>query len=135
MDDPAHNRIRQTWSLAMADPARTANVFYANLFRLDATAKPLFVGDLELQGRKLMQTLGFIVDHLEDPEVLLPAATALARAHVAYGVTKGQYDSVGSALILTMQQLLGAAFSAEDEAAWVAVYTGLAGHMTKAAYD
>lgn len=135
MDDAIHDRIRHSWSLAMADPARTANVFYANLFRIDETAKPLFVGDLDLQGRKLVETLGFIVDHLEDPDVLLPAAVDLARAHVAYGVTKTQYDSVGQALIQTLQQLLGSAFVAEDERAWTEVYGTLSAHMTQAAYD
>lgn len=109
-------------------------MFYANLFRIDVSTKPLFVGNLELQGRKLIQTLGFIVDHLDDADELLPAARDLAIRHVSYGVQPGQYDSVGTALIKTLKQLLGADFGPEDEKAWTETYTFLSGAMIKAAY-
>ena len=127
-------RIRATWALAAADSTRTGRVFYSNLFRLDPTTKPLFVGDIELQGRKLTQTLSFIVDHLEDADTLLPAAIDLAKRHVDFGVTADQYGSVGQALIVTFKQLLGGSFSREDEQAWVNTYQGLSGAMIEAAY-
>ena len=133
MDD-AVERIRATWALAASDADTTARVFYGKLFRLDPTTKPLFVGDLALQGRKLTQTLTFIVDNLEDADVLYPAAIDLAQRHVAYGVQAAQYASVGSALMATFKQLLGPAFSPEDEAAWTKAYSGLADAMVKAAY-
>lgn len=127
-------RIRSTWVKAAANPARTAQVFYSNLFRLDPSTKPLFVGDLRLQGAKLTQTLSFIVDHLEHDDVLLPAAADLALRHVDYGVKSEQYSSVGAALIATFNQLLGAEFSPEDEDAWATVYQGLSGAMIDVAY-
>ena len=126
--------IRQTWALAAAVPDQTARTFYGNLFRMDASTKPLFVGDIDLQGRKLTQTLSFIVDHLDDTDVLLQAARELAIRHVDYGVTAEQYASVGAALIKTLKQLLGPQFSAEDEAAWGRVYGTLSSHMTQSAY-
>ncbi len=129
------DRIRATWALAAADADHTARIFYGNLFRLDRSTKPLFAGDLELQGRKLTQTLTFIVDNLEDPDVLMPAAIDLAIRHVAYGVTADQYASVGAALIATFKQLLGPSFSTEDEAAWASVYGGLSSAMIEAAYS
>jgi nitric oxide dioxygenase len=129
----ATDRIRQTWALAAANPT-TAQVFYANLFRLDPTTKPLFVGDLEVQGRKLTQTLSFIVDHLEDMDVLVPAAQDLARRHVGYGTTEAQYASVGAALLMTLRQLLGPSFPPEAAAAWEEIYGVLSQVMTDAAY-
>ena len=137
MTDPMNDeidRVRTSWSLAAADPQRTAQVFYANLFRLDPSTKPLFAGDLELQGRKLTQTLSFIVDNIENTETLLPAAVDLARRHVDYGVTRDQYASVGAALVEALRQLLGPAFSDEDAEAWVRVYTKLSSTMLAAAY-
>ncbi len=133
MDD-AVERIRASWALAAADAETTARVFYAKLFRLDPSTKPLFVGDLTLQGRKLTQTLTFIVDNLEDTDLLFPAAIDLAQRHVAYGVQEDQYASVGVALIDTFKQLLGSAFSAEDEQAWQTTYQGLSDAMIQAAY-
>ncbi|MEM9435655.1 MAG: globin domain-containing protein [Pseudomonadota bacterium] len=133
MDDTVE-RIRTTWALAAVDADRTARIFYANLFRLDRSTKPLFVGDLTLQGRKLAHTLTFIVDNLDDAGTLMPAAVDLAKRHVGYGVTADQYASVGAALIETFKQLLGPNFTAEDEAAWASVYKGLAEAMVEAAY-
>ena len=130
----ATDRIRATWAQTAALSDDFARAFYANLFRHDASTKPLFVGNLDLQGRKLVQTLGFIVDHLEEPDALMPAARDLAIRHVAYGVTADQYASVGAALIKTMQQLLGPEFTPEDAAAWSEVYGGLADAMISAAY-
>lgn len=127
-------RIRKTWAMAAAIPEQTANVFYGKLFRIDSSTKSLFAGDLVLQGQKLTQTLTFIVDHLDDTEVLLQAARELAIRHVDYGVTASQYTSVGHSLVGTLKQLLGPQFTPDDEAAWVRVYTTLSDHMTTAAY-
>ena len=134
ISDQDLENIRTSWSLAMADPARTSTMFYANLFRLDPSTKPLFVGDLALQGRKLMQTMAFIVDHLDDLDTLLPAARDLAIAHVGYGVVADKYDSVGQALITTLQSLLGATFSEAHTASWASVYGILSDHMVTSAY-
>ncbi|MGR3513182.1 MAG: globin domain-containing protein [Paracoccaceae bacterium] len=134
MIETDNDRIRRTWAQAVSISEEMSRVFYGNLFRLDPTTKPLFVGDLRLQGRKLVHTLGFIVDHLEDPETLVPAAEALAMRHVDYGVVAKQYASVGAALIKTLKQLLGDDFSKEDEIAWASVYGGLSVAMIKVAY-
>lgn len=133
MEQTTSEMIRQSWALVAANPA-LPQMFYANLFRLDPSTKPLFVGDLERQGRKLTDTLSFIVDNLEQAEILVPAAEDLARRHVTYGVTKDQYASVGSALLLTLSQLLGAVFSRAAEAAWVETYANLSELMIDAAY-
>lgn len=134
MTSDAHIRIRKTWAQAAALSDEVAPAFYANLFRMDGSTKPLFVGNLDLQGRKLVQTLGFIVDHLDEPDTLMPAARELAIRHVSYGVTKDQYASVGAALIKTLRQFLGQEFSPEDAEAWADVYGALSDEMTKTAY-
>ncbi len=126
--------IRRTWALAAADPGRTSSVFYGNLFRIDPSTRPLFKSDMDAQGRKLTDTLGFIVDNLDNPHALLPAARDLAIRHVSYAVTADQYESVGTALLSTFDQLLGADFSVEDREAWASIYTTLADHMIAEAY-
>jgi hemoglobin-like flavoprotein len=130
----AHDRIRVTWALAAADAPRVGRLFYSNLFRLDPSTKPLFIGDLDLQGRKLTSTLSFIVDALDAPETLGPAAMDLAKRHVAYGVAQEHYGAVGASLITTLKHLLGPAFAPEDEAAWRTTYGALSATMIAAAY-
>ncbi len=132
--EQAFVRIRSTWAAAASDPSRLASLFYANLFRIDHSTRPLFVGDLVLQGRKLAQTLNFIVDNLHDEETLVPAAKELAIRHVDYGVTADQYGSVGAALIETLTQLLGPTFGEEDKQAWLDTYAKLSSVMVEAAY-
>lgn len=69
------------------------------------------------------------------PETILPAAEDLARRHVGYGVTKAQYATVGAALLWTLRQGLGEAFTPEVEAAWAAAYVLLSGAMIAAARE
>lgn len=129
------DRVQASWALAATDADRMSRLFYSCLFRIDPRSKTLFAGDMKLQGRKLAQTLSFIVDNLEEPDNLLPAAVQLAKRHVGYGVTPEQYDAVGAALIDALKQILGQSFSAQDEAAWRETYDGLARAMVSAAYQ
>ena len=94
----------------------------------------MFAEDIDDQARKLLQTLNWIIDHLDDPDTLVPAAENLAVRHVKYGVKAEHYPAVGEALIATLRQGLGSDFSARDEAAWLRTYTQLSGIMTTAAY-
>ena len=71
------NCIRKTWSLAALNKMQVALIFYANLFRIAPETEALFKNDLTSQATKLMDTLTFIVDHLDEPEALLPAARDL----------------------------------------------------------
>ena len=111
----------------IADAA--AELFYARLFDLDPELEPLFKGDLTEQGRKLMQMLGLAVKSLDRLDQLTASVQALGARHAAYGVREKDYDTVGRALIWTLRQGLGDAFTPEVEAAWGQVYVTLAGAM------
>lgn len=128
--DIAH--VRRGWAAAAVDPDRTAAAFYGHLFRIEPDARALFRNDMAVQGRKLAETLDTIVDALDSPEVLLPAARDLARRHVAYGVQAHHYDAVGAALLATLSDLLGGAFSVEERTAWERLYAAIAAEMTAA---
>lgn len=111
----------------VADTA--AELFYARLFDLDPGLELLFKGDIAEQGRKLMQMLGLAVKSLDRLEQFLPAVRALGARHVGYGVQDRDYDTVGQALLWTLEQGLGDAFTPEVEAAWGEVYATLAAAM------
>lgn len=117
--------------LPIADTA--AALFYGRLFELDPALRPLFKGDLTEQGKKLMQMIGLAVKGLDRWTQLAPVLGELARRHADYGVRPQDYDTVGAALLWTLAQGLGAAFTPEVEAAWRAVYTQLAETMQAAA--
>lgn len=127
-------RIRANWAVAAAAPEAVAQNFYATLFRDDPSTRPLFTNDMVVQGQKLVDTLGFIVDHLDNMRTLQPAAQDLAKRHVAYGVEPAHYGSVGAALIATLDQMLGDRFTAADQEAWASVYSELSTLMITSAY-
>ncbi|MHB0952237.1 MAG: globin family protein [Allorhizobium sp.] len=121
-------------SFAKVVPIReaAASLFYGRLFEIAPEVKPLFKGDISEQGRKLMTTLGVVVNGLKNLEAIIPAAEGLAVKHVAYGVRAEHYPPVGEALIWTLEQGLGDDFTPETRAAWIAAYTTLSGVMIAA---
>lgn len=68
-------------------------------------------------------------------EAILPAVEDLGRRHVAYGVKDAHYDPVGAALLWTLEQGLGDAFTPPVRDAWTQTYVTLAGAMKQAAAD
>jgi hemoglobin-like flavoprotein len=108
---------------------QAAALFYGKLFELDPSLRPLFKGDIVEQGRKLMATLAFAVAGLRKPDSILPSVRDLGRRHAGYGVKTEHYGTVATALLWTLGQGLGPAFTPEVEAAWTEVYTLVAGEM------
>src|ERR1700754_1193243 len=86
---------------------QAAELFYGRLFEIAPEVKPMFHGDMAEQRRKLMATLGVVVSGLTRLETVLPAASALAKKHVGYGVRDEHYPIVGAALLWTMEKGLG----------------------------
>lgn len=128
------NLIKRTWSRVVPIKDTAAGLFYNKLFELDPSVKPLFKGDIKEQGAKLMATLNVVVEGLDKLDQVVPVAKELAVRHVAYGVKPGHYDTVGAALLWTLEQGLGDGFTPDVKQAWASAYTTLAGAMKEAAY-
>ena len=127
--------VQDSFRLVLPIKDQAAALFYGRLFETDPTTQPLFAGtDMAAQGGKLMAAIAMVVNNLANPAAILPVAQDMAKRHVGYGVTRAQYGSVGAALLWTLGQGLGVAFTPPVEAAWTAAYTLLAGVMTEAAY-
>jgi hemoglobin-like flavoprotein len=113
---------------------QAAALFYGRLFETAPAVKPLFRGDMTEQGRKLMATLAVVVQGLDNLESVLPAASALAKRHVDYGVKAADYAPVGAALLWTLEQGLGEQWTPKVAAAWTEAYTVLSEFMIAEAY-
>jgi hemoglobin-like flavoprotein len=117
--------IRQTFAQVAPIAPVAAALFYSRLFELAPQTEALFrypLGTMGMarQGAKLIETLQVAVDYLDRPAQLTPLIEELGRRHASYGVKATDYDLVGAALLWTLQQSLGNAFTAEIEAAWAA---------------
>ena len=125
--------VKETFAKVAPIADTAAALFYGRLFEMDPSLRPLFRTDLREQGKKLMQMLGVCVGKLDELDDLVPAVKELGRKHADYGVEEEDYATVGGALLWTLEQGLGAAFTPEVEAAWRAVYELLAAAMIEGA--
>ena len=133
MNDTSIQLVRETFHLVEPIAPQAAAMFYANLFAVDPSLAPLFKGDMAAQGHRLMQMIALAVSQLDEPATLMPALAQLGRRHAGYGVREGHYDTVGGALLATLRQGLGVAFTPEVNDAWTEVYGAIASTMKAAA--
>ena len=133
MDKQTVLLVQSTWVNVAAIAPQAAALFYQNLFEADPSLKPLFKGNMEEQGKKLMQMIGAAVGKLNDLETLVPILQSLAKRHVGYGVKEAHYATVGAALLKTLEQGLGKAFTPDVKAAWASVYDVMSNVMISAA--
>src|SRR5215831_4471581 len=64
--------LRQSFALVEPKAGIAGLVFYRQLFTLDPSLRKLFQTSIDLQGRKLMESLGYTVATFENSEMLVP---------------------------------------------------------------
>lgn len=126
--------IQDSFKKVVPIAGTAAQIFYAKLFEYDPTLRPLFKGDMDQQGQKLMKTLGTAVSGLRDLNKLVPVLQGLAKQHLDYGVKLEDYTPVGNALIYTLGAGLKEDFTPETKAAWIALLKVVIEVMRAAAY-
>jgi len=124
--------IQSTFAHIRPHAETAATLFYTRLFTLDPRLRFLFTGNMQQQGAMLMRMLALAIEGLHHPDTLLAPLQALGQRHVGYGVCARDYDTVGAALLWTLEQALGAQWTEETCAAWSAAYTLLATAMQTA---
>lgn len=129
MDPRQIQLVQESFAKVLPIADLAAAMFYNRLFETAPKLKPLFKGDMQQQGKRLMSMIGVAVSKLNDLPGLVPALHDLGQRHVGYGVKPEDYAPVGGALLWTLEQGLGAAFTDEVKQAWTAVYGALATTM------
>ena len=125
--------VQQTFKSVAQIKELAAELFYDRLFTLDPSVRPLFKGDIKEQGRKLMGAIGTVVAALREPEPIVPVLEDLGIRHLDYGVKDEHYATVAEALLWTLEQGLGDAFTPAVKEAWTQAYVLATGIMREAA--
>jgi len=125
--------VKSTWEMVVPISDKAAELFYGKLFELNPDLKSMFSGDMGEQGKKLMRMIGTAVNGLDRLDEIVPAVQQLGVRHIEYGVKDADYDTVGAALLWTLEQGLGEAYTSDVSSAWATVYGLLAGTMKSAA--
>ena len=126
--------VQQSFSKVAPISDQAAVLFYDRLFEVAPQVRSMFPDDMAEQRKKLMMMLAAVVGGLGDLPSILPAASALAKRHVAYGAKAEHYPVVGSALLWTLEKGLGEAWTPDVAAAWTTAYGTLSGYMISEAY-
>jgi hemoglobin-like flavoprotein len=127
--------VQESFAIVAPIADDAAALFYRRLFELDPSLERMFRGDMAEQRRKLMQMLTAAVKGLDRLDQLVPVVQDLGRRHATYGVEDRHYDTVGAALLWTLEKGLGKAFTPETKEAWATVYGILATTMQEAARE
>lgn len=125
--------VQNTFKSVVPIKETAAELFYGRLFELDPSLKPLFTGDMAEQGQKLMGAMALVVGGLKNWARIEPTVRELGVRHVDYGVKPQHYETVGAALLWTLEQGLGDAFTDDVKQAWTAAYGAIAETMLDAA--
>ena len=138
LTDQDKKTIQETWNLVVPIKETAADLFYKRLFELRPDYRSMFKSDMHAQKRKLIKMLSFVVKSLnwnvskwhekvEEADDLFLIVLAMGRRHYElYGVPDEAYDTVGAALIWTLDYGLGEAFTDEARGAWARIYDILA---------
>ena len=114
--------VSGTWRSVLPIRDTFAQLFYAKLFSLDPDMQALFAADMKEQGRNLVAMISIVVRNLSRPEAVHQALRELGRRHERYGVRAAHYETMRTALILTLDVSLGEAFSPATREAWELAY-------------
>jgi hemoglobin-like flavoprotein len=102
----------------------SADRFYDELFKIDPTLRPMFPADLSSQKHKLTNVILHVVNNIDNLDSLKPTLHALGKRHTDLGVTAQMYDSVGAALVLSLD------LQTDDEVeTWVEAYAFISNEM------
>jgi len=126
--------VQQSFSKVVPIADQAAILFYDRLFEIAPQVKAMFPADMTEQRKKLIAMLAAVVNGLGDLPSILPAASALAKRHVAYGAKAEHYPVVGAALLWTLEKGLGEAWTPDVAAGWTTAYGTLSGYMISEAY-
>ena len=141
LTDREKSLIVSSYRLVVPVTETVADLFYEHLFQKKPQYRQLFSKDMTKQKRKLMTMLAFIVKSLDwtedqwkedvEPEDdLCLVVLALGRRHHSlYKIPEEAYGPVEAALMWSLDQGLGEAFTSELHEAWTKLYRSLATTM------
>ena len=128
--------IRESWNSVAAIADSAVEQFYNRLFEIDPTTRALFhAANMPEQRKKVAQALSLAVQGADDLAALTPVLQQLGRSHQGYGVTAAQYQSVGAALLWTLERGLGPQWTPAMASAWTELYGTISAVMLRAAKE
>src|SRR5262245_7239264 len=125
--------IRKSFDALWPVRRRVGELFYSRFFELAPDARALFPQDIARQQLKLMDMIAAIVGSLDQREMFQSIISFSGRQHAQFGVKRTHFVAFGNALIWSLEQQFGTAFTPELKQAWSMLYNAVQSEMIRAA--
>jgi len=125
--------IRKSFDALWPVRRRVGELFYSRFFELAPDARALFPQDIARQQLKLMDMIAAIVGALDQREIFQSIISYSGRQHAQFGVQRTHFVAFGKALIWSLEQQFGTAFTPELKQAWTMLYNAVQNEMTRGA--
>ncbi len=125
--------IRTSFALVEPHAEDLVKLFYALLFDLAPETRDLFPANMDLQRSRLLRALVHVVQMVDQPAELSSFLSQLGRDHRKFGVITEHYDALGAALLTSLEEFAGPAWTPTVARAWTDAYSQVAAAMCAAA--
>ena len=125
-------QVQQSWAI-VSSYNQTGDRIYDRLVDIHPEVIPLFDGDMQEQGQKLVMMISMAVDGLDNLDELKPKIMESGYQHAKLGVSEDDYDKVAEALRWTLAYIHRNEFTEELQDAWSAAYGEIASIMKRGA--
>ena len=119
---------------AQDGPARLSRSFYGHLFAQHPDFRALFPASMDALREHFVMALGYVFEHLDDPDRVEPFLEQLGRDHRKHGISGAHFRAGSSALISAFRTFAGnEVWTDEVETAWNDALTVVSDAMAVAA--
>ena len=125
-------RVKQSFEDLRPHHEPTSYDFYEALFRRAPELRDLFREDLKGQGMRFMNTLGLVLDDMEDPGRTTIDYAELGKLHTTLGVRQAHFEPMEEALMESLSNKLGEAFTQDLESAWRSAFEAFSKKLIEA---
>jgi hemoglobin-like flavoprotein len=125
MNDHTISIVRESFDLLEPIASQAAALYYANLFDAAPSLRRIQEGDAA-QCAKLVRTMSLVVARLDEPTELRALLSDSSRGWPRELMLDEYVDAARSALLKTLYESLGVAYTPEVEEAWIEVWAELA---------
>lgn len=127
--------VENSWDFILMNTNEAGIIFYNRLFEIDPSLKSLFKEDIKSQSQKLVSLITFAVHKLSNFSEIISDVRALGMRHRTYKVKPEYYQTVGKALLSTLEKGLGDQWNRETKEAWATLYDTLSQIMIEASRE
>ncbi|QDL56235.1 globin domain-containing protein [Rhodoferax aquaticus] len=117
--------VQESWKRIDAIGPVVVGIFHNNLLRVDPRFASLFTGGVDKRDIMIGQSFGAAVQAIANESSASGCIHRLERIYSCGGVESANFDTFGSVLIQTLQQVMGDDFSQKHHDAWRDVFATL----------